>query len=62
MKFKEKVEPKYSDDFWYDLIDGGYIDPSELLEKSDADKVKDAIKTLQEFYQLATDEGYVELV
>jgi hypothetical protein len=31
MKFKEDVEAVYTDNFWYDLIDGGYIKPKEII-------------------------------
>lgn len=37
-------------DFLYDLTDGGYIDPMELLEdKKDAERVVEAAKVIQEF-------------
>jgi len=39
-----------SDDFWYDLFDGGYIKPEEIIEdQSDIDNVIDAISVLSEF-------------
>lgn len=49
MKIKEGCEAS-SDDFWYDLTDGGYLNPEEILEnKEDVDRVNEAIKVLQEF-------------
>lgn len=37
-------------DFFYDLTDGGYINPTKLLvDKKDAERVMEAIKVLKEF-------------
>lgn len=37
-------------DFWYDLFDGGYIVPEDLLESSDdIDIVNNAIEVLKDF-------------
>lgn len=49
---------KYKDlrldcDFWYDLTDGGYIDPNELLDQpTDATKVMAAIAVVREFQEV----------
>ena len=60
MKWKENASI-LTDNFLYDLIDGGYIKPSELLEdQNDIKKVEDAIKTVQEFKQNANDQDIVE--
>ena len=49
MKIKKDLDIS-SSDFWYDLSDGGYLDPYDICENaSDADKVYHAIKTIQEF-------------
>lgn len=49
MKLKEDAAVT-TGDFWYDLFDGGYIKPEELLENSsDITKVNNAIKVLKEF-------------
>lgn len=58
---KEKYKDLRTDnEFWYDLTDGGYIDPDDLLEdKQDALKVMAAIKIVKEFedaYNAACDE------
>jgi len=49
--FKDDAKPQGSSDgFWYDLTDGGYIDPDVLL--ADAEQIKlidDAIKLLLSF-------------
>ena len=39
-----------TEDFWYDLTDGGYIKPEEICQnQEDAEKVNYAIRTLQIF-------------
>ena len=46
------------DDFMYDLFDGGYIRPDELLEDSeDIKKVLDAMKTIKEFEEALEKSG-----
>ncbi len=50
-EFKEDAEPQGSSDgFWYDITDGGYLDPNKAL--SDPQQVKlveDAVALLQSF-------------
>jgi hypothetical protein len=49
MKFIKKAKIE-TDDFWYDLFEGGYIKPETLLESGeDIKKVRDAITLLREF-------------
>lgn len=49
MIFKEGAEV-VCDDFWYDLFDGGYIKPDQLLESKEmAEKVMNAISVLEAF-------------
>ena len=49
MKIKEGCKVSTSD-FWYDITDGGYLNPDEMLENpEDAKRVKDAIAVLEEF-------------
>lgn len=49
MKIKDGCTAS-SDDFWYDLTDGGYLNPAEILEdQDDIDRVNDAIDVLLEF-------------
>jgi len=39
--------------FWYALTSGGYLNPKDVLEKSeDVDKVNQAIKIIREFEDL----------
>lgn len=50
MKIKDGVETN-TEDFWYDIVDGGYIKPEEILERAtDIIKVQEAIQTLKDFY------------
>lgn len=44
-----------TDNFWYDLFDGGYIKPETFLEDESAKKVKEAILVLEEYKQLLMD-------
>jgi hypothetical protein len=49
MKIKKNLDIT-TDDFWYDLTDGGYLKPEEILEDSqDVERVLDAIATLELF-------------
>jgi hypothetical protein len=41
-----------TDDFWYDLTDGGYLKPDKICKyPEDAKKVIDAIEVLEDFRQ-----------
>lgn len=52
MKLKENLDIS-TDDFFYDLFDGGYLNPERLLEdENDIKKIKDAIETISEFRDL----------
>lgn len=58
MKIKSGLEVS-TDDFWYDLTSGGYLNPHEICEnKDDADRVVAAIKVIEEFR--ASCEGQIE--
>lgn len=60
MKWKKDVEIVTSD-FWYDLTDGGYIKPSELLEdENEIKQVEQAIKVLKEFKRSAENEDIIQ--
>lgn len=51
-RFKDDVQSIECDDFWYDLTDGGYLDPAEVLEDEDQVKqLNDAISLVYEFQQ-----------
>ncbi len=59
MKFKKNIEPIYTSEFWYDLTDGGYINPKLILEEDDAKRVIDAIRIIKEFEEKAIKMGIV---
>ena len=60
MKFKKDVKI-YSDNFWYDLFEGGYIKPEKLLKnQKDIKKVNLAIATLKQFSNEAIKQNVVE--
>ncbi len=49
MKIKNNLDIAI-DDFWYDLFEGGYIKPEDILQdQKDVENVKLAIKTLASF-------------
>jgi len=49
MKIKKDLEIS-TEDFYYDLTDGGYLDPHEICEnEEDADAVEKAIAVLKDF-------------
>ena len=56
MKFNENAQPIYTGDLWYDLTDGGYIKPGDLLsDKAEAKKVEQAIEIVRKFIDEACD-------
>lgn len=59
MTFKKDAKI-VTDDFWYDLTDGGFIKPEDVLEPMDAHKVSQALRILQEFQQEAEKKGIIE--
>ncbi len=51
MEIKKGIEVS-TDDFWYDLTDGGYLRPKEICEhQEDALKVNAAIAIIEDFKQ-----------
>jgi len=62
MKIKEKCQASTAE-LWYDLTDGGYLDPDEILENpEDAKRVKDAIAVIKEFEESCEEqiEGFIQ--
>ena len=60
-KFKPNVEPILSRDFWYDLTNGGYIRPEELLDDEEQiKKLKKAIELIQSFGNALKEAGLIE--
>lgn len=60
MKFKTNAEPIITSEFFYDLFDGGYIEPQNLLEAKDAARVNEAIHLILEFRDALEEEGLME--
>jgi len=55
MKLKKDAVVTTSD-FWYDLFDGGYVVPEDLLENSDdINLVNNAIEVLKDFRESLED-------
>lgn len=53
MNLKKGVEPGFSSDPWYDILDGGYFDPEDFLDNpQDIDEVRAAIELLLEYKDL----------
>ena len=49
MKIKKGCKAS-SSEFWYDLTDGGYLNPMDICEnEKDAKRVLAAVKVVQEF-------------
>ena len=49
MKIKKELQISSSDPY-YDLSEGGYLNPDEICENSeDATRVKEAVKVIQDF-------------
>jgi hypothetical protein len=63
MKLKKLTDDKLnevahlgSDDFYYNLFDGGYLDPEELLDNTeDAVRVREAMRVISEYSDLLSD-------
>ena len=61
LKFKENAEPIYTTEPWYDIFEGGWVRPSELLEEADAEKVNEAIKLVEQFLDEGIDNDLIEI-
>lgn len=62
MKFKNLNENDvvWTNDLYYDLFEGGYLDPEIFLEDSEeVAKVKQAIETVNKFLDGAIDLGLI---
>lgn len=56
MKIKENLEI-YTQDFFYDLTDGGYLDPFKICaDTKDAQRVKEAVDVLMDFRRSCEDQ------
>jgi hypothetical protein len=62
MKLLDKPDETSSSDPYYDLFDGGYIEPDKFLVPEDAAKVNAAIATVKEFLELLEENELLEEV
>lgn len=53
---KTDVEEYVSNDPYYDLFEGGYINPKQFLEEESAQKVREAMNIVKEFISLLEEE------
>lgn len=52
-----------TNDFFYDLFDGGYIKPEDLLKnENDVETIKNAIKIIKEFRDLAEENDVLDYI
>ena len=59
--FRDDAETVYTSDPYYDLFDGGYIKPSELLADDEQVKaVTEAIEVVRTFIEEAFGNGVLE--
>lgn len=57
----KNTEPIPTDDFWYDLFDGGYFEPENLCENpKDAEDIRLAMNTIIKYQQSLDDSGKIE--
>ena len=56
MKLKKNLKVS-TGDFWYDLTDGGYLDPAKIIaNKNDLKSVLEAIDIIRDFQQSCEDQ------
>lgn len=61
MDFKRDAKSITSSDIYYDLFEGGYIKPEEMLEDClDLQNVRFAIQIIDEFLTKAKDKGLIK--
>lgn len=61
-KFNPSTEPVYSSEEWYDLTDGGYIKPEELLvDPKQVEELQEAIRIVRNFLDEAIDKNLIIL-
>jgi len=59
-KIRPNAEPVFTSEPLYDLTEGGYIDPYEVLVDKDADKVAEAVQVIQDFFETLEEHGLIE--
>lgn len=62
MKIKDGIN-LFTDDFYYDLFNGGDIKPKDILKfEEDVIRVENSIKTILEFKKSLTDSGALDFI
>lgn len=59
LKFKTDAEDMSTTEPYYDLFDGGYIKPEDLLEEEDAKRVNEAVALIQQFFDEAEEKELI---
>lgn len=60
-KFKKDIKPVSSSEFWYDITDGGYIRPEEMLADSEQNKkLQEAIDLVISFHDALEENNLLE--
>ncbi len=50
MKIKESKDVYYTSDFWYDLFEGGYLEPTKMLDSAtEIQIVEEAVAVLRNY-------------
>jgi len=62
MNFRKNAKELVTDDPYYDLMEGGYIKPSDYLEEMDARELELAIKLIKRFLDEAEENGLIEIL
>ena len=63
MNFIETEEGISTSDPWYDLFDGGYFKPKEIIvDKKESKKVEYAIKVVKQFMREAEETGHIVII
>lgn len=60
-KFKKDAQVFIGDHFWYCLVDGGYVDPAEILDDPEQlEELEKAIKIVASFEEAAYVSGAIK--
>ena len=60
MRFKKSAKTIITMDPYYDLFEGGYIKPYDLLKRKDAEAVTAAVALITEFFDEGEEAGLLE--
>lgn len=62
MELIEREQPHFTDDPYYDIFVGGYIEARDFLKNEDEiEKLENAIALVQKFLDVAEKEGVIEI-